>query len=114
MIYGETVSVSLRTFIGQDGYGNDNEVYGEPFDVENVLVGKGGTYNRIEGGQPYAIEADRLFCFPKGFEEDMRGALITRNGKTYKVVGEPVDFTHENLPALVPWDLKCQAVRFDG
>lgn len=114
MIYGETVSVSLRTFQGRDEYGNDIESYGEPFDVRGVLVGKGSTVNRIENGQPYAIEADRLFCFPKGFHEDMRGAIIARGGKAYKVVGDPIDFTDANLPAKVPWDLKCQAVRFDG
>lgn len=114
MISGETVSVSLLMFDGRDEYGNDSPVYGEPFDVENVLVGKGGAYDRIEEGRPYAMQADRLFCFPKGFAEDMRGALITRDGKTYKVVGDPVDFTPDNLPPKTPWNLKCQAVRFDG
>lgn len=114
MIHGKTVSVSLRTFSGQDEYGNDIVEYGEPFDVDDVLVGKGGTVNRIEEGQPYAIEADRLFCFPKGYGEDMRGAHIAYDGKEYIVVGEPVDFPEENLPSLTRWNLKCQAVRFDG
>lgn len=114
MIHGETVSVSLRTFSGQDEYGNDVEEYGEPFEVGNVIVGKGGTVNLIENGQPYAIEADRRFCFPVGFSEDMRGALITRDGKTYKVVGDPVDYTDANLPPRVGLDLNVEAVRRDG
>lgn len=114
MIAGETVSVSLRTFLGQDEYGNDIEEYSEPFEVDNVLVGKADTEDAIGETQPYAIKADRRFCFPKGFDEDLRGALITRKGITYKAVGEPFDLTEENLPAIIPWNLRVEAVRFDG
>lgn len=114
MITGETVSVSLRTFYGDDGYGNDIEVYGTPFDVWNVVVGKPKTKDNIEEGQPYAIEADKRFCFPKGFPHDLRGALITRRGSTYKVVGEPMLLTEENVPPGVPWNLYVEAVRHDG
>lgn len=113
-IHGETVLVSLRTFSGQDEYGNDIEEYGEPFEVENVLVGKAETRDEIDDSRPYAIKADRRFCFPRGFEHDMRGAKITRNGVTYKAVGEPFDVTEANLPSLIPWNLRVEAVRFDG
>ena len=113
-IYGETVSVSLRIFQGQDEYGNDIEEYSKPFDVEDVLVGKPSTDNRIESGQPYAIESDKRFCFPKGFDKDMRGALITRGSSTYKVIGEPMAYTDANIPAKTPWNMVCEAVRFDG
>ena len=44
----------------------------------------------------------------------MRGAKITRNGVTYKAVGEPFDVTEANLPSLIPWNLRVEAVRFDG
>lgn len=113
-IHGETVLVSLRLFEGQDEYGNDVIEYGEPFEVANVLVGKADTDNEIEETQPYAIRADRRFCFPRGFDQDLRGAKITRNNVTYKVVGEPFDVTEENLPSLIPWNLRVEAVRFDG
>lgn len=113
-IAGETVSVSIRTFDGQDEYGNDIAVYSEPFDVANVLVGKADTTDRISETHPYGIRADRRFCFPKGFDLDLRGALITRGGITYKVVGEPFDLTEDNLPPRVPWNLRVEAVRYDG
>lgn len=114
MIHGETVSVSLRTFDGKDEYGNAVEVYGTPFNVSNVLVGKPETRDRIEEGHPYAIEADKRFCFPRGFAQDLRGALITRMGSTYKVVGEPMLLTEANVPTGIPWNLYVEAVRFDG
>lgn len=114
MVAGETVSVSLRTFAGDDGYGNDIEEFGKPFVVHDVLVGKPKTEDRIEEGQPYAIKADKRFCFPKGFSKDLRGALIKRGESVYKVVGEPKLLTDENVPPGVPWNLYCEAVRFDG
>lgn len=113
-IHGETVTVSLRTFAGQDDFGNDVEEYGEPFEVADVLVGKAGTVDRIDEEHPYGIKADRRFCFPRGYSEDMRGALITRGDATYKVIGEPFDVTEANLPQGIRWNLRCEAVRFDG
>lgn len=113
-IHGETVSVSLRTFLGVDDYGNDIEEYGIPFEVQNVLVGKAETEDRIESGQPYGIKADRRFCFPRGFNSDLRGALITRGNATYKVVGDPFDVTEDNLPSRSSWNLRVETVRFDG
>lgn len=113
-IYGETVSVSLRTFGAEDEYGNDAVEYGEPFEVDDVLVGKGETVNLIEDGQPYAISADKRFCFPRGFEHDLRGAIITRGDGSYKVIGDPAPITDENIPPGIRWNIRCEAVRFDG
>lgn len=114
MIHGETVSVALREFGAVDEYGNDAEAYSEPFEVENVLVGRPDSRDRIEDGQPYAVESDIRFCFPKGFSADLRGALVTRKGAVYKVVGEPMEYTEENLPPLLPWNIRAEAVRRDG
>lgn len=114
MIHGETVSVSLRFFEGYDEYGNKVERHTDPFPVTNVLVGKPDTRDRIENGQPYAIQADKRFCFPRGFRYDLRGALITRMGSTYKVVGEPMILTDANVPSGIPWNLYVEAVKFDG
>lgn len=113
-IYGELISVSFRVFGEKDEYGNDIETYSEPIEVENVLVGRGDTVDLIQDGQPYAIRADKRFCFPKGFEGDLRDAIITRGGEQYKVVGAPSPYTEENLPTLIPWNIKAEAVRYDG
>lgn len=114
MIFGETVSVSLRVFGEEDSYGNDAEIYEKPFDVEDVLIGRGDTVDVIVDGQPYAIKTDRRFCFPRGFSEEMRGALITHGGRTYKVVGDPIVCTEPNVPPGIRWNMICESVRFDG
>lgn len=113
MISGETVSVQLRSFGATDAYGNEIEVYSEPQDVGNVLCGRGGSVDLERDGQPYAIKADRRFCFPRGYSADLRGALITREGVTYQVVGIPFDSTEENLPGL-PWNMRVEAVFYNG
>lgn len=113
-IHGETVSVALRTFGEVDEYGNETEGWGVPFEVENVLVGKADTSDEIGDGQPYAIKADKRFCFPKGYDEDMRGALIWWRGMEYQVVGDPTPYTEANLPPLVSWNLRVEAARRDG
>ena len=113
MIRGELVIVRLRRFGETDRYGNPKEGYSEPIEVDNVLVGKASTVSIDNEGQPYAIEADRRFCFPRWWTEDLRGALITRKGKTYQVVGDPAPLTEENLPNL-PWNTYAETVRYDG
>ena len=113
MISGETVTVRLRSFGETDAYGNEAEIYSEPQEVNNVLCGKGGSVNLERDGQPYAIEADRRFCFPRDYSADLRGALITRKGVTYQVVGIPFDSTEANLPGL-PWNMRVEAVFYDG
>lgn len=114
MLHSETVSVSLRTFQGTDELGNDIEMHGDPFYVTGVLIGKQSTKDRIEPGRPYAMEQTTRFCFPRGFAHDMRGAIISRGSKRYKVVGEPTFLTEANIPPNIDWNLYCEAVRFDG
>lgn len=113
-IHGEPVSVSLRSTGELDEYGNEAEEYSEPFVVENVLVGRGDTVDVIEDGQPYAVKADRRFCFPRGWSKDLRGAIIERMGATYKVIGDPSPITDENIGNLIDWNIKAEAVRYDG
>lgn len=114
MIAGETVYVSLLTKGVEDAYGNAADVYGTPVAVENVLVGRGNQFDETEAGRPDAIRSDISFCFPRGWSADLRGARITRDGKTYEVVGEPTEYTDVNLPPAIPWNIKAQAVRRDG
>lgn len=113
MIRGETVEVRLRQFGAVDPYGNAAEQYSKPISVDNVLVGIASTVNVVNDGQPYEIQADRRFCFPRWWTEDLRGALITRRGKTYQVVGDPTELTEDNLPDL-PWNIYAETVRTDG
>ena len=120
MLSGETVLVSLRTFGEEDAYGNRAEVYSEPKSVANVLCGRGSSSLPGQGGaphadgQPYYVRSDKRFCFPKGYADDLTGAIITWGGEDYEVLGPPVVSTEENMPPSVPWNLRVEAVRRDG
>ena len=114
MISGETVKVSLLELSGQDEYGNELEVFGEPFEVANVLCGRGSTSDPDREGEPYAIRSDKRFSFPRGFDADLRGAIIEWDGRKFKVVGEPVKSTEANLPPGIPWNIRCETVRHEG
>lgn len=94
--------------------GNEVGTYSEAVEVDDVLIGRGETYNEIEDGQLYAIQAEKSFCFPRNWDTDLRGALIEFDGKTYKVVGDPMRITDANIPPGIRWNIKCQAVRYDG
>lgn len=113
-IHGETVSVQLFQSGNVDEYGNDITGYSEPIEVANVLIGTGDTVDLIEDGQPYAIKADKRFCMPRAWDEDLRGALITWNGLTYKVIGAPTPITDANIPSGIDWNIKAEAVLYDG
>lgn len=113
-IYGETVSVRLRQFGALDEYGNDTETYSEPIEVENVLVGKTGTSDLIDDAHPYGMKMDKRFCFPRDWTEDLRGALITRMGTTYQVIGSPSPLTDANIPYGIDWNVYADTVVYDG
>lgn len=114
MISGETVKVSCLTKGVEDAFGNEVESYSDPESVENVLVGRGNQYDEYEGGRPDAMRTDITFCFPRGWSKDLRGARIKRKGKTYEVVGDPVEYTEANLPPGIPWNIRVGAVWRDG
>ena len=114
MISGETVLVSLLVLGSDDAYGNPVKSYTEGTEVGGVLCGRGSSVDLVRDGQPYAIQSDKRFCFPKGYAEDLRGAIITHDGFEYEVVGEPVRSTDANMPPGLPWNLRVEAVRRDG
>lgn len=113
-ITGETVTVSLRDFGAHDAYGNPVERFGEPFEVANVIVGKPTTKADYSEEHPEGIEMHVAFCFPRGFSHDLRGARVTRAGKTYEIVGDPSELTEANIPPLIEWNIRAEAVRLDG
>jgi hypothetical protein len=83
--------------------------------VENVLVNPSTTtYDRVDDGHPEAIECDLTLHFPRGFDEDLRGARVTVRGTEYEVIGSPQRYTDANLPPGCPWNLTAKVVRFDG
>ena len=114
MIKGETVTVQLRQFGAVDAYGNPAKSYTAPAQVDNVLIGRRTPRTDETGAHPYAIEDGCVFCFPRDYTGDLRGALIIRDGRVYEVDGDPMEYTAANLPPLLPWNIRVEAVRRDG
>lgn len=101
MIRGETVSVSLLT----------NSGYGAPADVDNVVVVP-ATADELDATHPDGITASYTLHFPRGYGQDLRGALVTVRGKEFRVVGDPQPYTESNVRG--PWTMPVTAVRHDG
>jgi hypothetical protein len=113
-ITGEEVTVRLRRAAGTDRLGDEAFRF-EAVTVGNVLVNPSTTtYDRVDDGHPEAIECDLTLHFPRGFDEDLRGARVTVRGVEYEVIGSPQRYTDANLPPGCPWNLTAKVVRFDG
>ena len=113
IIHGETVVVRLKQFGETDAYGNPIESYAKPVEVSNVVVGSGGVEMTRRDGQPHALEYDRTFYFPLGYNDDLREAIITRDGVDYEAV-DAFTYTEKNIPPGIDWNAVVKAVRFDG
>ena len=83
--------------------------------VANALVNPSTTtYDRNEPGRPHGMECDLTLYFPREFDEDVRGALVSLRGDTYRVVGDPERYTDANLPRGCQWNLVARVARFDA
>ncbi len=101
MIRGETVSVALLTDGG----------YATPADVHNVVIVP-TTADELDETRPDGITAGYTLHFPRGYGQDLRGALVTVRGKMFRVVGDPQPYTESNVRG--PWTMPVTVVRHDG
>lgn len=113
MIAGETVSVRLRDWGAKDAFGNLAKQYLQPVQVDDVLVGRGSVRDRSDDDRPYAVVTDVSFCFPRGYDADLRGALVTCRGETFELV-DAYELTEANIPPGIRWNLRGEGVRVDG
>lgn len=111
MIRGETVHVSVVERGGNDRLGVPSRTYAEPVAVHNVVVVP-STANEISYERPDGVLVTYTLHFPRGFAEDLRGALVTVRGETYKVIGDPHPYTESNVRG--PWTMPVQVGRSDG
>lgn len=110
MIRGETVTVRHVEGTTQGRIGPE-PTYGEPETVANVLVVP-STLDESAYLRPDGVSVDYTLHFPRGYAQDLRGALVTVRGKEYRVVGAPAPYTEGNVPGA--WTMPVQAVRSDG
>lgn len=110
MIRGETVYVRRVTGT-TDGRLGPEPTYSEPERVDDVLVAP-QTMGEIGYLRPDGETCDYTLHFPRGYGQDLRGALVTVRGKDYRVIGAPAPYTEGNVPGR--WTMPVQAVRADG
>lgn len=111
MIRGETVYVSLLTLGEYDRLGSQQRTYSEPAAVANVVVVPSTTDdNSFE--RPDGITSAYTLHFPRGYSADLRGALVTVRGDTFRVIGDPQPYTEGNVRG--PWTMPVSVGRADG
>lgn len=111
MIRGTTVTVALRTDSGPDELGYTEPTYADPINVANVVIAPGAT-DDLERQHPDGVRVAYTLHFPKTFNADLRGALVTFHGETFRVVGAPTCYMTENVRG--PWYMPVGVERFDG
>jgi hypothetical protein len=111
MIRGTTVTVTLRADSEPDRLGITEPAYADPVNVANVVIAPGDTED-MDVRHPDGVEVAYTLHFPKTFDADLRGALVTFWGETFRVVGAPSHYMRENVRG--PWYMPVGVERFDG
>lgn len=82
--------------------------------LENVLFGRPTDEQRDEVMRLYSVEVSYTLGIPKAYTASLRGCEVfrLRDGKTYRIVGDPMPLPPELCPT--PWNREAQAVIVDG
>lgn len=111
MIRGETVYVSLLTSGPEDRLGNQTDVHSAPKRVENVVVVP-STDDEVDATRPDGIRVIYTLHFPRGYGQNLRGAIVTVRGEDLRVAGDPKPYTEANVRG--PWTMPVMVGRHDG
>lgn len=107
-------SVTLRTpTIGYDENKDEVTTWTET-QIDNVLFGRPSTEQIEEVMRLYSVEVSYTLGVPKAYTASLRGCEVfrPRDGKTYRIVGDPMPLPPELCPT--PWNREAQAVIVDG
>lgn len=105
---GRTVTVLRPVEVGRDAF-NAATVEWLPERVDNVLVAPVSTVDLGEE-RPNGEESRLRLHFPSSYTATLRGCRVEALGKTWAVVGDPLQIPDSPLP----WDREVEAVRVDG
>lgn len=109
-IRGITVTLIEKVKIGEDPTGRP--IYkDDPHSVENVLIAPVSASDAIEQLNLTGKNINYQLAIPKEDAHKWTGAKVEFFGKTWEVVGEPL----EGLEALIPleWNKKVQVARHE-
>lgn len=111
MFSTETIYVSLLTLGEEDRLGNQTHSYTEPVALDGVLVAT-GKCDALDASRPDGVEVALTLHFPRGYASDLRGAIVTVRGDTYRIVGDPQRLAEANVPGA--WTMPVEVERVDG
>lgn len=104
------VTVTHREQAGLDAYAAP--VWREVTEVvEGCLVEPGSTRD-LEASRPNGDASAITVHFPKTYPANLRGALVSCAGRTYRVVGDPAPYMPSNTPG--PWNRSVECEACDG
>lgn len=86
-----TLEVSVRKESQRDRLGNYVVAYADPTAVEGCLIAPGSPSD-LGDDRPESAHIAATAHFPRGFNLDLKGAVVSYNGKAFKVVGSPIAF----------------------
>lgn len=110
LIQGEAVTVIRRETV-RDELGEPVEVVETREELADVVVAPGATED-LDESRPEGVSVAFTLCFPKTYDESLRGCSVVVRGTEYDVVGDPQHYTEGNTPG--PWNLTVEVGRVDG
>lgn len=112
MFSGESVTVKRPIYDYDENHDRVELWTDEPLD--NVLFGRPTTEQMDEAMRLYSVEISYTLGIPKTYQDSLRGCMVyrPRDGKTYRVLGDPQPIPIENCPT--PWNREASAVIVDG
>lgn len=60
--------------------------------------------------RPEGSRATAMFHFPRGYAKSLKGCTVTREGRAWRVVGDPQPYEAANTPGAFCLAAKCEAV----
>lgn len=111
---GVTATVEPRLWDERDSFGNYVEAYGEPVDVDNVLVVP-GPCDELDDSRPEGVKVALTLHFPKTWTSDLRGAKVALTGRysgSYRVIGKPMPYMEVLTPTQ--WNMPVEVEVCDG
>lgn len=111
MLTGSSVFVYFPKAGTPDSFGNVEDGFSDPVEIENVLCAPIST-SEMEESRPDGIKVDVRFYFPKTYSgKSLRGAKIAVGDALYSVIGEPQSYM---MLCPTPWNMVVEGVRTDG
>ena len=112
MFSGEPATIKRPTYAYDELHDRIETWTDEP--LENVLFGRPTTEQMDEAMRLYSVEISYTLGIPKTYQDSLRGCMVyrPRDGKTYRVLGDPQPIPIENCPT--PWNREASAVIVDG